>query len=175
MTEIVAASDSHGRGHVLLELEKWYPRADLYLNCGDLEENPLNYPHWVFVRGNNDYFAADSMPEERIIQAGDHKILLVHSHRFSYYNREQNMAAYALAKGCDIVIYGHTHVASINRVDGVLLVNPGSLWMSRNGKEPSFALIRLHDNGQTEAEIIYEDDWPEIEEQPKKKKRRWIF
>lgn len=39
-TEIIVASDTHGRGDLLRELERAYPRADLFLHCGDLEESP---------------------------------------------------------------------------------------------------------------------------------------
>lgn len=172
--QIVLTSDSHGRGELLDEIQKWYPRADLYLNCGDLEESPARWPDWIFVRGNNDYFAGQEMPEERILTVGSHKLLLLHSHRFPYAKREQAMAQYALKKGCDIVCYGHTHIAKISIVDSVVLVNPGSLWMSRNGKSPSFAVIDIKGE-QVEAKIIYEEDWPPLPQKKKKEKKRFWF
>lgn len=172
--QIIVTSDSHGRGELLHEIENWYPHAELYINCGDLEENPLNYPHWLFVRGNNDFvFGSDVMPEERIINVEGHKILICHSHRFSYYKREEQLAKYAMSQGCDIVLYGHTHIASVSIIHGVVIVNPGSLWMSRNGKSPSFAVLNIQ-GSNVEANIIYEEDWPKRKEEEPKKKRRWF-
>jgi hypothetical protein len=173
--QVIITSDSHGKGYLLDEIERWYPHADVYLNCGDLEENTHNYPHWLFVRGNNDFMFGDDMPEERFLTLDGHKILIVHGHRFSYYQRERQMAAYALSKGCDIVCYGHSHIANIAVIQGVTLINPGSLWMSRNGKSPSFAVLNI-DGRDIEAHIVYEEDWPaqQIKEEKPKKKRGWF-
>ena len=37
------------------------------------------------------------------------------------------IANYAKEKGCDVVLYGHTHRPLISKMDGVTLINPGSL------------------------------------------------
>ena len=43
----------------------------------------------------------------------------------------------------DIVCYGHTHIAADETVDGIRLINPGSLWRSRDGRGPSYALLNI--------------------------------
>lgn len=175
--QIIVTSDSHGKGFLLNEIEKWYPNADLYLNLGDLEENPLSYPDWIFVRGNNDYaFGASEMPDDRVISLGkDNKLFMCHGHNFPYYQKEERLASYALSKGYTIVAYGHTHIASVKIINGVLVFNPGSLWMSRNGKSPSFAVLTIEDNGQASVKIVYQEDWPEIEPaKPKARKKSWF-
>ncbi|MCF0258722.1 MAG: metallophosphoesterase [Erysipelotrichaceae bacterium] len=171
-TEVIIVSDTHGKTHYLDEIEKLYPHADLYVHCGDLEDNPGKYPKWLFVRGNNDWMGG--MPENRIVTLMGHKILILHSHQVSYSKRESQLAAIAQDNGCDIVLYGHTHVSKIQRVNGVLLINPGSMWMSRDGRLPSFARLLLTEDGQTEAEIIFKDQWP-FAEKKKESKKRWFW
>ncbi|WP_273235547.1 metallophosphoesterase [Ileibacterium valens] len=168
--EIIIASDSHGRSDVLHQLQKAYPEADLFLHCGDLEDSPTKFPGWVFVRGNNDW--EPDMPEDRVLKIMNHKIYVCHSHRLPYRDKDKALAVQALENGCDIAIYGHTHVSKIERVNGVLEINPGSLLFPRDGNPPSYARLILHDDGQTEAEIIFEPDWPFQESREDKKKNR---
>ena len=52
----------------------------------------------------------------------------------------------ARQNGCDIALYGHTHIANILYEDGIYIVNPGSCSQSRNGKE-SYAVIDIEPNG----------------------------
>lgn len=172
--EIVVTSDAHGRGFLLNEIERWHPEAELFVNLGDLEENPQSFPDWLFVRGNNDFYSGREMPDERVLKLGDHKVLMLHSQYFPYFNREEQLSRYALDKGCDIVLYGHTHVPKIQRVNGVLLLNPGSLWQNRDGSDPSYAILNL-DGPQTEAKIIHESDWPALPAKSKKEKKRWFW
>jgi diadenosine tetraphosphatase ApaH/serine/threonine PP2A family protein phosphatase len=47
------------------------------------------------------------------------------------------------------LIVGHTHVAFARTVDGVQLVNPGSVGMPLDG-DPRAAYALLHDNGRIE-------------------------
>lgn len=141
---IVIASDTHRRPDRLYELEQMYPQASLYLFAGDWGDDPRRYDHWIGVLGNNDfYFMQQGWPLERVVLAGDHKIFLCHGHTYGYNMREQNIAAAAKEHGCDIAIYGHSHVASVKDVDGITLINPGSLYRSRDGRRPSYCLLKL--------------------------------
>lgn len=156
--EIIVTSDTHGKTEYLNELRKAYPKAALFLNLGDLEDDPRNAPRWICVRGNNDWLP--SLPTERIIPCAGHRIFMTHSHFFPYARREEKIAAVARDKGCDIALYGHTHVGSIAHINGVLVVNPGSMRLPRDGKQPSYARLVIEDDGSVQAELIYMDDWP---------------
>ena len=39
----------------------------------------------------------------------------------------QKIEEFVKARGCDVVLYGHTHEASVEEQDGVLLINPGCM------------------------------------------------
>ena len=159
--KIVVASDSHGRPDILENIEKWEPDADLYLHCGDLCDEPFYYPNWLFVRGNNDYYADKRvMPNERVLSLEGHKLYMTHSHRCSYSNRKTDLVRLAKENNCDIVLYGHTHVGDDTKKAGIELINPGSCWMNRDGKPASYVVMDLEQGKPPVIEFKYESEWP---------------
>lgn len=154
--KIIVVSDSHGRNDVLKTIQAKYPDASLFIHCGDLEGDPLDYPGYIFVRGNNDYFGR--FENERRIPIGNHCIYVTHSHRFSYYSRSEQLARRAKELQCDIVCFGHTHVSYCEMVDGVLLLNPGSLSHSRDGKPCSYAILEITDDN-IQVQFKFEPEW----------------
>lgn len=162
--KIIVVSDSHGRDDLLYDLQLQYPQADAFLHCGDLENDMESFPGYLVVQGNNDYYY--DIPAQRILPFGQHRILLIHSHQFSYRKREEQMVTCAKKYGCDIVCYGHTHVANFTTVQGVALLNPGSLKYSRDGRNPSYAILTL-EKKKVDAEFVFLE--------PPKSKHRFFF
>ncbi|MBB5183610.1 YfcE family phosphodiesterase [Catenisphaera adipataccumulans] len=154
--KIIVASDSHGRNDILDRIQEQNPDADLYLHCGDLEDDPIRYPMWTFVQGNNDFFG--TFARQRVIPVLGHKILLIHSDRCSYFHREAHLSRMAKMESCDIVCYGHTHVSHIEVLDQVFLLNPGSVAWPRDGRAPSYAVLDL-DYTRFSARLVFEDEW----------------
>ena len=159
--KVIVVSDSHGRNNLLFELQEKYKDADAFIHCGDLEDDPRLFPGWVFVRGNNDYFG-DFVNERIVYLDNGHKIFMTHSHRCTYAYRKDSLYQKALTNQCDIVCYGHTHVSDITWKDNVLLLNPGSLWLPRDGNPPSFAILETK-GSKIDVKIIFEPDWFERE------------
>lgn len=89
----------------------------------------------IYVRGNCDnningiLFSSPYMKE---IKLNNKIILLTHGH---LYNEN-----YLLGSNYDIIISGHTHVASIEKENNKLFLNPGSISKSRRG-ENSFIIL----------------------------------
>lgn len=156
--EIILCSDTHGSSIYLDELERAYPKADLLIHCGDLEDDACRYPHWVFVRGNNDW--DNTIPDQRIVSVAGIRILMTHSHLYGYRNREERLAQAAIAQNCQVVAFGHTHVPMVRRVQGVLLVNPGSMTFPRDGKDPCYAKMIVNDDGEIRISLIRSPQWP---------------
>lgn len=139
---IIAASDTHGRNDRLLMLEEAYPDADLYIHAGDFEDNPARYPKWFGVKGNMDWiFDPDILPLERIVDKDGLKIYLTHSNQFSPIEREEQIARRARQLGCNLAVYGHTHVPKVKQVEEFTCINPGSLSSGRGGKPAGFSVI----------------------------------
>ncbi|MDD6467522.1 MAG: metallophosphoesterase [Erysipelotrichaceae bacterium] len=139
--EIVVVSDSHGRIEVLNEILKAHPNADAYIHCGDLELPDTYFPQFIRVKGNNDYYA--NVPHEIVTQVNDLKVLITHSHQYTYIQRKQQLAKKAEHLGCKLVCYGHTHVFHDEVIDGIQLVNPGSCWINRDRSDPSYAVVTV--------------------------------
>lgn len=154
--KIVVVSDSHGRNDILNAIREKHPDAGLFIHCGDLEDDPMFYPGYIVVRGNNDYYGR--FEDERIIPIGKHRIYITHSHRFSYFLRSEQLSNRAKALDCDIVCFGHTHVAYLDQVDGVTLLNPGSLSHARDGRPCSYAILDIDEN-EIRVEFKFEPEW----------------
>ena len=144
-------SDSHGCNQQMEYVMEKESDADLFLHCGDICVDEYTYPEVLTVCGNNDYY---SYPLQRIVDVEGHRILIVHSHQFSFMKREEKMVQKAKELNCDIVCYGHTHVAFDEVIQGVHLINPGSLYHSRDGRPISYAVLHITKDS-IKSEIIF--------------------
>lgn len=156
---IIIASDSHGRKNILNKISSFHSDASYYLHCGDLGFDDIDeYKEWIFVKGNVDKNNNDflSIPRNRIIDLGNHKIFMTHSDLYFSTSRKETLAKNAKENGCDIVCYGHTHVADVDIIDDVLLINPGALQSSRSS-ECSYCVLEIDDS--LHPEIILESNW----------------
>lgn len=172
-TEIIIASDTHGRSEYLTKLEQAYPHADLFIHCGDLEDNASHYNRWIFVRGNNDFdFDLD---DYKILNVEGVRMYIFHSHRLPYYNREKSLVQLAKENDCQMIIYGHTHMTMAQKMNGVWLINPGSMTYPRDGQSPCYARMVIEDIDHIEIELIHQEQWPFESQQRKNKKNRFWF
>ena len=96
-----------------------------------------------------------SLPTEQFVANG--RIHMVHGHpddpdRYTY---PREFSVSMLAEGVDVVIVGHTHVQASRRVDGGVVLNPGSVGQPRDGDpRAAFAVVELDDE---------DDDVPTVE------------
>ncbi|MFV0254886.1 MAG: metallophosphoesterase [Erysipelotrichaceae bacterium] len=142
MKKVLLVSDSHGRFSRLEKLSnKYRNQVDLLLHAGDSETSEEHLYNFISVSGNNDYYS--NYPEERVFTIGNFKILLTHGHRYFYHSIEKQLVTKAKTLGCDIVCFGHTHKIVNVTIDGVRLLNPGSLNYNRDGNPLSYMLIHL--------------------------------
>lgn len=153
--KIVLVSDTHGYNDILYSLQERYSDSSLFIHCGDLEEDPLNYPGWLIVRGNNDYWG--DFKDHLILRAGGHRILVFHSQFCGYFHRNEALKKEAQKYDCDIVFYGHTHVSAFDQEDGITLINPGSLRYPRQGQSPRFAIVEINEETIQVHTIFLED------------------
>ncbi len=141
---MIVLSDSHGRARRELEkLRPLFAENDYIVHLGDgssdLREILRAYPEKTFLcKGNCDFsFGA----EEFVIEAEGLRILCCHGHRQSVKSGIERLAAYARSKDCDIALYGHTHLAEVRELEGVLCINPGALG---SYSDPSYCYLVLN-------------------------------
>ena len=105
-------------------------------------------PRYAAVLGNCDgYRLLAGGSYEKIVEVGGLRFLLMHGHRHGVKNGIQRAADYAIAKGADVLLFGHTHEAFDETIDGsdggsVRCINPGTVGAWFNA---SFALLEIRD------------------------------
>ena len=139
--KIILVSDNHGLRHPLEFLRKHYKDADYFLHCGDTELPVYEMDGFAVVHGNNDPYG--SFPMRRVLEIGEHRILMVHGHRDLIFGQFAMLADRAKSFDCDIVCFGHTHIPFDQTIKGVRVLNPGSIWRNRDGSKPSYMIVTL--------------------------------
>lgn len=143
-------SDTHitqKRGKLSEKIVKEFNGVDLILHAGDITTydvlNDLKkIAPVVAVLGNNDKL---DLNKHEIIEIGDKTILLVHGDKI------KDLYALGLKYGADIVVSGHTHKPSCERIDNMLLINPGS---SNRPIESNASIALLKINDEVDVEFI---------------------
>lgn len=150
-TKLIITSDAHGNRERLEKVRCLYDASWIFLDCGDscLAKQDLNRMGILSVQGNNDVYC--SFPEERVLEYGSHRIYMTHGHRVMFFNRYDMLAKKGKEKGCDIAVCGHSHIPHREMIDGVLCLNPGSLFRNRDLSDPSYLSVIL-----TKEEVMIE-------------------
>ena len=147
---IVVISDSHKRSDIVEKILYSQPDAKVVLflgdNAGDIED--LQYiftdKQFYILSGNCDYFS--TYPSSNIAVISGKKIFYTHGHTLSVKYGSENLLKTAKQNGCDIALYGHTHISNILYEDGIYIVNPGSCAEPRDNRR-SYAVIDIEPNG----------------------------
>ena len=150
--KILIVSDTH-RNHdnldMIIEQEK---PLDLLIHLGDAEgfedyiEAVAECPVEV-VAGNNDFFS--SLPFEQEIKIGKYKSFLTHGHYYYVNAGMERIKQEGMERGADIVMFGHTHRPILERIDDMILLNPGSISYPRQeGKNPSYVVMDVDEAGE---------------------------
>ena len=130
MKTLIIVSDTHGNTKAIADLLPKIAENDYVIHlgdgAGDMRETRSLYPDKVYVVGGNCDFLT-LLPKEGELEVERLKIFYTHGHKYGVKDGREMLAAEAKRRGCDIALYGHTHVAMIDEIDGVTLINPGSL------------------------------------------------
>lgn len=113
---IVVFSDSHGKRYNVMTLAaRTKPDVVLFLGDGlaDLDALPEGVDVRA-VRGNCDLFAQIDAPSNRIVTVGTYRFFLTHGHREGVKMGEKVAILRALDEDADVLLYGHTHRATVH-------------------------------------------------------------
>ena len=130
MKRLIVVSDSHGNAKSVEQLLPLIRENHYFLHLGDglsdisavLSECPKKT---YFCLGNCDFYGG--VADEGILEVEDVKIFYCHGHKYGVKSGLGILAKRAKELGCSLALYGHTHQAQVVEIDGVTLVNPGSL------------------------------------------------
>ncbi|OYW69044.1 MAG: YfcE family phosphodiesterase [Aerococcus viridans] len=161
--KILIASDNHGDHEALLNLiVQSDDDIDVFIHCGDSElaEDDTIWGIFHTVQGNMDYA---HFKDAISLATPEGKIVVTHGHLYDANRSVDKLVDLAKANDAEVVLYGHTHKIDEQDIDGVKVINPGSISQPR-GKYPypSFAILDWT-NGQKEV-TFYNKDWEVINE-----------
>ncbi|MFO7273961.1 MAG: metallophosphoesterase [Bacillota bacterium] len=152
MLRVGVVSDTHRRFGLVASMRAQCGQLDWLLHAGDhLTDAPriaaelgVDPERVRAVAGNCDFLVTE--PAELLLELGGVKVLLVHGHQYGVKSGPQRLLYRAKELGARVAVFGHSHVPFLEEVDGVLLLNPGSLSMPRWPQDrPSFAVLELAD------------------------------
>lgn len=130
--------------------------VDLILHAGDLTSTDVidqleQIAPVMAVQGNMDRVNGIDLPKAKVLEAEGLKIGLVHG---EVYPRADTQQLVYLAKqlDADILVSGHSHQPKIEKIDGVLLINPGSPIVPRLA-DRTVMLLEI-DNMEVDVEIV---------------------
>lgn len=97
------------------------------------------------IKGNCDAYAFAS--EDVYLEIEGYRILLTHGHLYGVKYSMLRLHLKAMEEHCDMVCFGHTHVANEATEGGIVLFNPGSAALPRAGGYPSVGIVEITKEG----------------------------
>lgn len=135
---IIVTSDTHRDFHALKMLVDKHRNADIFIHLGDgaqeLAQIKDLYPECKFlsVRGNCDFGVSTTLTG--CFSCGSAKIFYTHGHLYDVKYSIDDVIRAAREIEANVVLFGHTHIPLVDYIDGIHVMNPGSLGMPRTAK-----------------------------------------
>lgn len=155
--KIIVMSDSHGRASAVHRVISLHRDADLFLHLGDgerevqflMQADPAFAERLLYLKGNCDTGAVVEPTHRQLVHPlpFGHSIFAAHGDALQVKFSTARLAYEARKNGCDLALYGHTHVPECRYEDGLYIINPGSLTYPRDGSKASYALISISEKG----------------------------
>jgi putative phosphoesterase len=128
--------------NVALESDYVFFLGDGCMRLGDM----LFHKGLVAVKGNCD---DAPFPREQVVEIEGVRCLLTHGDAYGVKRDLLPLYYHAKELGCGLVCYGHTHYASVEKVDDIVFINPGAIHSPVTGN-PSYAYIVINGNQITD-------------------------
>ncbi|WP_053955916.1 metallophosphoesterase family protein [Inediibacterium massiliense] len=143
--KVLVISDTHKTIDLAARVIKEIEDVDICIHLGDHYEDALDIEEstgveMIGVKGNCDRGDGES---EMVLDLEDHRFFITHGHEYSVKMNLNRIYYRALELGCDVVLFGHTHSPLIDKIDDVLIMNPGSISLPRDGQNRSYGIIEI--------------------------------
>lgn len=151
---ILVVSDTHGDMHSLKRAIAAQPTAEVIIHCGDGArqyqelKDTIRDKMVVGVRGNCDW--GSTLPGTETLRINGKTIFVTHGHLYNAKFTFTQLVYAAQEQKADILLFGHTHQAMTDYVDGLYMMNPGSCC----GYGASYGFIDITDKGDIVTNIV---------------------
>jgi len=140
MPKILIVSDSHRLTHELQMIKERHNVSHL-IHCGDSEllNNNQVIKNFITVEGNCDMPGEFNV--EELLSVNELNIYVTHGHLYQVKTNLLPLTYRAAEVDADIVCFGHSHVAGVEKIDGRIYINPGSIRSPRRRPEKSYVIL----------------------------------
>lgn len=154
---LLVISDTHGKTKRVSEIYKKLKDIDVLVHLGDYKKDGQRLAEELGVdcfciKGNMDGSVGRDY-EFLYVECG--KILLTHGHGDGVKRGMEGLLAACREEECVAAFFGHTHVPYLNEIEGITLLNPGSISQPREGNQGSYAIVTTDEKG-LRASILYD-------------------
>jgi uncharacterized protein len=140
------------------ECVKRLAAADLIIHTGDhcslgsLEELRALGPPVEAVYGNaDDAQLRATLPQKHVVSIAGVRIGVTH---VPGPERGRETRLLGMFPDCAVIVYGHTHIPQVQRIEGVWILNPGSPTERRGAPARTMLELTIKANRQTRPELI---------------------
>lgn len=134
-------------------------KADMVIHLGDcvddIETIKEGFDGEVLgVVGNCD--CTSRFPNNQIIEISNKKIFFTHGHLYGVKNSLSSILYKGEEVGADIILYGHTHIILSEDINGIVVMNPGSIPKpSPWSLVGSVGFLEINDDGEIVTKELY--------------------
>ncbi|MCD8201171.1 MAG: metallophosphoesterase [Clostridia bacterium] len=131
MKTITVVSDSHGNRAIFERLATQFSESDYIFHLGDTSADGKilegRYPGKTYILNGNCDGTFPQGEDEMTLQIEGVTIFMCHGHKYGAKSGLTKIYARAKEVGATLALYGHTHKALETELDGVTILNPGTL------------------------------------------------
>ncbi len=133
---------------------RYCDQADLVIHLGDWARSTIldyleGYPLHAVAGNMDDHAILQRLPAKKVIQTGKYRLGIIHGWGSSRDLRQRLAREF---EDVDAILYGHSHLPYVQRDNGLLWFNPGSVFMGRGDLPGSIGI--LHADEELWGEII---------------------
>jgi putative phosphoesterase len=145
---LLVVSDTHSNYSSLTAILRWAKHRAIntvaFLGDGEGDFDHAAsvagfHPNVTSVRGNGDW--QGDIPLVATLTFAGRVFFLCHGHLCGVKEDLTRLIVQAKAREADAALFGHTHIAFWEEIDGLLVLNPGSAGLPRGKAPASFATI----------------------------------
>lgn len=157
--KILIVSDTHGRLNNLKQALKRTEPVDYLIHCGDIcgdEKAILTMADCptVAVAGNCD--RGSLLKTSQVAEIDGIRAFISHGHAYHVSYGLSELSHAAGERHCSLAFYGHTHLPSVKKEEGITCINPGSLTLPRqDGGRPSYVVMTTDRKGHVMFTVNY--------------------
>lgn len=107
------------------ELKKRFPLLPVAQVLGNCDVWSFSSP--PVQSGGDVWYLRQRQTEQLTLTLDGHRVFLCHGHRYQVKNSLLSLSYAAREAGAELCLFGHTHVQHMETIDGLTLLNPGSI------------------------------------------------